>query len=291
VSPLKAFFRLVVAASMLVCVLAYAEEIVRTESASVLKVRAVTRAGERVEGSAVIVGPGELVTNCHVVRDAHRISLARGSESWTAQVRGGDPDQDLCLLTAAEFGAPAAIPATAGELSVGDTVYAVGYPAGAAQPRVRKGRVESLYQFQDSWVIQTSAEFGPGASGGALFDAAGRLVGVLTFRGPGGGKFHFAVPVDWIAPVRAATALHGTPKRVSAFWERNPDELPRFLRATWFEAKKRWPELFEECERWAAQNPDSDEPRRSMARAAEHLLNVTRAAAPGSRSTTEYSGE
>lgn len=40
-------------------------------------------------------------------------------------------------------------------------------------------------------VVQTSADFDRGASGGGLFDRQGRLVGILTFKASSGGNFHF----------------------------------------------------------------------------------------------------
>lgn len=267
------------AVNLCACAVAHAQSgLPEKKSASVIKVRVMTESGAQSYGSAVVIGPGKLVTNCHVVRNAHHIELSRGYELWTARLRAGDAERDLCVLAAPEVDAPPAIPGTVATLAPGDTVYAVGFPGGGPLV-VSEGRVEALYAFQGARVIQTSAEFDPGASGGALFDAAGRLVGILTFKAPGGGTFHFAVPVDWVAAVEAAAYA----KKGVAFWERDPEHRAHFLRAAWREAHEQWSELFAESERWAASEPDNDAPVASMARAVERLLGLsgTQMRAPG----------
>jgi serine protease Do len=243
---------------------------VGSENASVLKVRVTAKSGEHSHGSAVVIGRSELITNCHVVKNAHRIELMDGYEIRTARVRGGDADKDLCVLAAPEVEAPIAMIGTTARLAIGETVHAVGFPGGGSMVESR-GLVESLYSFQGARVIQTSAEFNPGASGGALFNEAGELVGILTFKAPGGGTFHFAVPVDWVAELAAEDSEAAD--RAKAFWEAEPEHRAPFLRAAWLEANEQWPALFAMAQHWAASDPESDEPKLSMVKAVERLLN------------------
>jgi hypothetical protein len=62
-------------------------------------------------------------------------------------------------------------------------------------------------------LIQTTAPISPGSSGGGLFDADGRLVGITTLIFVGRERLaqsiNFALPADWIreVPERAAAAL------------------------------------------------------------------------------------
>lgn len=264
--------KLALAVNMVLCASAFADPgPVRGKNASVLKVRVTAKSGQHSHGSAVVIGRGELVTNCHVVKNAHHIELMDGYEIWTARVRGGDADKDLCVLAAPEIEAPIATVGTTARLSVGDTVHAVGFPGGGTLVESR-GQVESLYTFQGARVIQTSAEFNPGSSGGALFNEAGELVGILTFKAPGGGTFHFAVPVDWVSKLVPEDSEAAD--RAKAFWEAEPQQRAHFLRAAWLEANEQWPALFAMAERWAATDPESDEPKLSMVRAVERLLDL-----------------
>jgi hypothetical protein len=58
--------------------------------------------------------------------------------------------------------------------------------------------VSSLRDTEDGRVIQTTAPVSPGSSGGGLFNADGRLIGIVTFQYRGGQNLNFAVPADWI---------------------------------------------------------------------------------------------
>jgi tetratricopeptide (TPR) repeat protein len=54
--------------------------------------------------------------------------------------------------------------------------------------------------------IQTTAAISPGSSGGGLFDAEGRLVGLTALYLEGGQNLNFALPVEWIAAVKPGLA-------------------------------------------------------------------------------------
>ncbi|MDD7967326.1 S1C family serine protease [Actinomycetospora lemnae] len=150
---------------------------------------AAVRAG-RGSGSAVVVDPGVLVTNAHVV-GGHRsgeVAYADGSEGRVT-VRGTDPLSDLAVLTTPDPTPPALELGDAGQLVVGQLVVAVGNPLGLAGS-VTAGVVSGLGRalpvrsrtasrvVED--VIQTDAALNPGNSGGALADASGRVVGINT---------------------------------------------------------------------------------------------------------------
>ncbi len=241
-------------------------------AASVLKILATNGAGER-HGSAVVIAPDKLVTNCHVIRDAQSIHVLRGADRWVAQHYAGDGEKDLCLLSAPGVQAPPASIGSTADLKSGEPVLAVGFPGGGTL-HASRGRVEAVYQLLGANVIQTSAPFDPGASGGGLFTAAGDLVGILTFKAPSGGAFHFAIPIDWAAPIDAAPSH----RYEAAFWEREPEQRAPFLRAVWFKAKQQWSALFAACERWASKEPDSGEARLMMVQAAERILSLSRTA-------------
>ncbi len=96
-------------------------------------------------------------------------------------------------------------------------MVAVGYPGGRFQ--VSSGQVKGLFTCacDGGRVIQTSAQFDPGASGGGMFDRRGRLLGILTFKSGAGGSYHFAVPVGWMKQLSKAPLPSIAGK--STFWE------------------------------------------------------------------------
>lgn len=159
----------------------------------------------------VIVESGVILTNYHVIEGADRVTVTfwNGMES-EARVISVQPHQDLAVLKALKLPddlQPATLRGT-GDLGLGDTVVAVGYPFGIG-PSVSSGVVSGLdREFRSpegrqtlSKLIQFDAAANPGNSGGPLVNAQGEVVGIVTailnptpartFIGIG-----FAVPIE-----------------------------------------------------------------------------------------------
>ncbi len=88
-------------------------------------------------------------------------------------------------------------------------------------------------------MIQTTAPISPGSSGGGLFDASGRLVGIVTFQHRFGQNLNFAVPADWISEMRTravggviGSLTMGDPDPTVTEHERAPSLADRIL-GTW----------------------------------------------------------
>ncbi|RYV51615.1 S1C family serine protease [Pengzhenrongella frigida] len=142
-------------------------------------------------GSAVVIaGDGLLVTSAHVVEGVSGGGVvAPDGEEAPFDVVGSDRLSDLAVLRARVGLAPAAELGDADGLRVGQLVVAVGNPLGLAGS-VTAGVVSALgrslpvrtargaHAIDD--VIQTDAALNPGNSGGALGDAASRVVGINT---------------------------------------------------------------------------------------------------------------
>ena len=215
---------IVLAAGLSAAVCAAAEnDVVPADSVFVVEARGA--GGNARRGSAVAIGRDLLLTNCHVTRGATNILVARDGHTWPASVRTGNGELDLCILSAPMGGARVARFRDAASLGVGEQVYAAGYPIGQGIS-IRGGAVRALHRHENSNVIQVSAPFDFGASGGGLFDRHGNLVGVLTFKMVGGDDYYFAVPTEWISRVLAEAARNG---EATAFWERSTAALPPFL--------------------------------------------------------------
>jgi serine protease Do len=222
--------------------------------AAVFKLRALDRTGKVKNGSAVLIAPGKLLTACHVTRDAESIHLYRGHAKVTAKSAFVDIEHDLCVLSAPDLleGVPAEI-AMPGNLRVGDEVFAVGYSRGGTLA-LSKGRLKALHRYGAVRVLQISAPFDNGQSGGALFDSTGRLVGITAFKTLSGGDFHFALAFDGVYEellTREAAVPYNASQK-TAFWERARHAQPLFLRAASLEAERDWKALLNVALEWTA---------------------------------------
>jgi serine protease Do len=161
-------------------------------------------------GSAVAIAPRLLVTACHVVAGATAVEIARDGGKRVLKIATviHDPDRarDLCLLSATADlgGAPAPI-APIGEVKVGEPAYAIGSPLGL-ELTLTDGLVSALRHAKDEPLpdIQTSAAIAPGSSGGGLFDARARLIGVtVAIASKETDNLAFAYPAEWVVEVPA----------------------------------------------------------------------------------------
>ena len=124
---------------------------------------------------------------------------AGASKPSRPPVKAGDPDKDLCLLTAPGLTAKPARLGRAARLKVGEPVYAVGAPQGL-ELSLSEGIVSQLRGGPPP-LIQTTVAISPGSSGGGLFNAEAELVGITTFYLKDSQSLNFAVPVEWIGEV------------------------------------------------------------------------------------------
>lgn len=233
--------------------------------ARVLKVVVTRSNGGRELGSAVPITDERLVTNCHVIRDAARIEIQQGSRRHPAQADLRDAYRDLCFLNVPGLQAEPAPMIDIGQTRVGLPVRAVGYSGGAYS--VGEGRIVGLHSCEcdGGKVIQTSAPFDRGASGGGLFDQDGNLVGILSFKSARGGNFHFVLPVGWLrhlADNPAAPAGKG-----KTFWETPGKESAYFLAACDLGAKQNWQSLSRLASTWSRQEPHNPEAWMALGRA------------------------
>jgi S1-C subfamily serine protease len=222
--------------------------------AAVFKLSALDANGKVKGGSAVLIAPGKLLTTCHVTREAESIQVHRGDARLTAKPDVVDIEHDLCVLSAPDLleSVPAEI-AMRGDLKVGDEVLAVGYPRGG-NLALSKGKLKALHRYGAVRVLQVSAPFAHGQSGGALFDNSGRLVGITAFKTVSGGDFHFALAFDGTNEevLTRQAAVPESASHKTAFWERARDAQPLFLRAASLEADRDWQALLGVAQEWTA---------------------------------------
>jgi serine protease Do len=227
-------------------------------SMSVVKIHAHSSTRRTSLGSGVFVAPGEVVTNCHVTRNAESIEVRKGGIWVNAEAQQANVARDLCLLTVPRVPLPPAPLRSVKDVSPGQVVYSIGFPGGAGSI-FASGRVHSLHTFDGSKVIETTTGFNLGASGGALFDDSGRLLGITTFRARGSRDSHFyAIPADWIEDLRSAPRQRVAPLSgdVLPFWGETRARQPYFLQAAPLEAEQDWNGLHAVAELWAKDDQD-----------------------------------
>jgi serine protease Do len=164
-------------------------------------------------GSGVVIGPGRMVTNCHVLAKAKAIQVRRENVKYEAKLEHPDVERDLCILSIPQLTAPAVEIAALSTVRIGNRVYVVGNPERLALT-LSEGLISGL-RSDDAKLppIQTSAPISPGSSGGGLFDEQARLVGITTSTFVGRERLaqnlNFAVPAEWIrdVPPRAKEQL------------------------------------------------------------------------------------
>ena len=175
-----------------------------------------------VFGSGVLVGDdGLVVTSAHVVAGAANVTFSGPGlapvASTTVLV---DPSADVALLRI-PLGTPYCLPPSSGKpTQVGDTVFAIGFPFGAAKATIAKGSLTALPPPQTEiasvvGLLRTDAAIAPGDSGGALVSADGALIGVITakYRGAGAaGEPGFAVPVALVRRLIARATAQTEPQ-------------------------------------------------------------------------------
>lgn len=211
-------------------------------------------------GTGVVVDRGKVVTACHVLRGGIRVAVLYAGVRHSAVARTASSERDICLLHVPLLEAPPVALRSTSQLEIGEDVGAIGFSAGAGVHHAH-GVVDRLHRFDEAVVVQGSAAFTSGASGGGLFDADRRLVGILLFRMRGAGPQYFSAPVEWIA-VTSNTAGDELNTQVASepFWNRAPDRLPYFMRANLLLSGGRWDELQALLPQWQIDEPSSAEP-------------------------------
>lgn len=184
------------------------EQIFQDASKSVVTIHAYDKDGNAVnQGGGVVVGKDAVATNCHVVEEGERITVYHAGRAHQSKLTHADRERDLCQVAVPQLDAPRATLYT-GQLRVGQRVYAIGAPEGL-ELTFTDGLVSSLRDFEGSQYIQTSAAISSGSSGGGLFDADGRLIGITSFFLQDGQNLNFALPTIWISKLGGHAVVDG----------------------------------------------------------------------------------
>jgi hypothetical protein len=229
-------------------------------SSGIVKIE-VSRPGGYSLGTGVVVDRGRVATACHVLRGGTRVAVLYAGVRHTAVAHATSSEHDICILQVPLLEAPPAVLRPTAQLAIGEDIGAIGFSAGAGV-HYAHGTVDRLHRYDEGMVVQGSAAFTSGASGGGLFDAGKHLVGILMFRMRGAGAQYFSAPVEWIAngPGGKAGETMDSEISVEPFWNRAPDRLPYFMRANLLMSGEHWGELQALLSQWHFDEPSSAEP-------------------------------
>ncbi len=140
-------------------------------------------------GSGIIISEdGYIITNAHVATGEAFAVVLDDETEYDAVVIGSDAKTDLAVLKIEAQGLEAAMLGDSDETYVGESVVAIGNPAGltgtVTQGIVsainRQVRAESNAFIMDC--IQTDAAISPGNSGGALVNMYGQVIGITSSK-------------------------------------------------------------------------------------------------------------
>jgi len=171
----------------------------------------------RGSGSGVIVRrlqkKAYVLTNYHVTRGADQISIRLfDGRVYNATSVGSDKRSDLALLAfETEEELPVAKLGDSDQVQIGDLVCAVGNPFGVypsismgiVSAVTRKNQLDTRLQGPAEY-IQTDATVHRGASGGALVNIRGEVIGINSWIAPPpGGEtgLHFTIPINVVNAV------------------------------------------------------------------------------------------
>ena len=217
-------------------------------------------------GSGVVLPDGRVVTNCHVIPGAGRVVVMEGARGTEVERGPGDPAADLCVLIPGTLTSLRAQVATEQSLQVGDEVVAIGFGGGGGRS-MSSGRVTALHPYRNGSVIQTSAAFRQGASGGGLFDRHGNLVGITTFfKRNGAESAFFAIPVEWVDALTRSAGIQLNPAP-HPFWMLAQGEQPLFLQVATYEADGQWTQMEAAARLWTQEEPDHAQSWEALSRA------------------------
>ena len=209
------------------------EAVVGVEQAkhSVVVIEVITENGGGTGTGIIMTSDGYIATNHHVIEGATRIKVTFYDGSvMEAELVGSSEMDDLAVIKVSAMGLPAATFAYSENCYVGQTVYAIGTPAGPDFGWTTtkgiisyKNREVKIYNDDDGTLekklrlLQTDAMVNPGNSGGPLVNTKGEVVGVVSMKLANGYEgIGFAIPSDGAVEILEAIIEFGNADNINS---------------------------------------------------------------------------
>ena len=180
-----------------------------------------------VSGSGfVITEDGYIVTNYHVVENAHDIKVTfSDGTSYDATFVGGEKDNDVAVLKINATGLTPVVLGDSDNTLVGDEVYTIGNPLGELTYSMTNGMVSALNRTVTNEdgitmnMLQTNCTINSGNSGGPLFNRYGEVIGITSAKLSGSSSssssatiegLGFAIPLNDVKDIITQLVETGT---------------------------------------------------------------------------------
>ena len=227
---------------------------------SVVKVNVSNKEGNHGVGSGVVVKKDHIVTNCHVIADAQGINVNKYGNSYTPHAIIADWKNDVCILKFKYLGLDPVKLSSNDFLEYETKVFGKSYGGNTVKAHTSFGRVKGIHQLNSFKVIQSSAWFAMGASGGGLFNYNGELLAITTFKTAGNTAFYYSMPVEIIKEMLAngkETSVTTQPEL--PFWDAPSENQPFFMQIIGPMKKESWGALKKITLEWLQETPDEIE--------------------------------
>lgn len=162
-----------------------------------------------VSGTGFIISEdGYIATNYHVVETAVTYSYSitvtlYNGDSYIAEYIGGDDDNDVAVLKIEVTGLSAVALGDSNNMTVGESVYAIGHPLGELTYTMTSGGVSALDREIATGsatinMFQIDAAVNSGNSGGPVYNSKGEVIGIVTAKYSSSGVegLGFAIPIN-----------------------------------------------------------------------------------------------
>jgi S1-C subfamily serine protease len=187
----------------------------------VIRTNLAYQGGQAAGTGMVLTSSGKILTNNHVIRGATtiRVVVPGTGRSYTAKVVGYDVADDVAVLRASGASNLKTVTlGTSAGLKIGQLVKAVGNAGGGGSLVTVAGQITGLSRTitvnDESGgtatlrnLIETSTDLQPGDSGGALLNAAGKVIGMNSAASTSGAFREIATIDSYAIPINRALAI------------------------------------------------------------------------------------
>ncbi|MSQ80347.1 MAG: serine protease [Candidatus Methylopumilus sp.] len=227
---------------------------------AIVKVHVANNTGNHGVGSGIVVADNQVATNCHVVANAQGVQVSKFGVAFSPSSMKADWRHDLCIL---QFQYLDIKPVSLGDtqkLNYQQSVFSKSFGGNALKPIISFGNIKALYTLDHEKIIQSSAGFAMGASGGGLFDDEGRLLGLTTFKSPGRHAYYYSIPVEWIKTLlNKGKDIQLTAQTEAPFWDAPFEKRPFFMQTYDATREESWGRLKNIAVLWLNIEPESEE--------------------------------
>lgn len=191
------------------------QEIYRKVIPSIVSVRTTLPSGISQGTGVVMSSDGYIITNAHVIEGGFRVDISlEDGRNLQALLLGSDASTDLAVLKVDAHGLTSADFGNSDEMTVGDTLVAIGNPMGEELRGTMTDGILSAINRDievngyEMTLLQTTAALNTGNSGGALVNDQGQVIGITNMKMVSTDIFSnsveglgFAIPTATVKPV------------------------------------------------------------------------------------------